>query len=158
MRVERNVYQSGTSLNIGTVKGNLHKCRLLFSIALELITGICQNRCDGLYNGYHYGLCSYVLELWLACMEVKYLVTLLRNWGHAASILLDSQTSECYLHCQYKEMALFTQSAAHKPNNFMVVLVCFVQNPLNWLIFWRLSFWKMQSSLLACMGKSLQWI
>jgi len=26
---------------------------------------------------------------------------------------------------------LFTQSAAHKAKNFMLVLVCFVQNPLN---------------------------
>lgn len=36
MGVERNVCQSHMSLNAGTVKENLHKCRLLLSASLEL--------------------------------------------------------------------------------------------------------------------------
>ena len=45
--------------------------------------------------------------------------------------LPDSETSEYYPYHQYKELALFTQSAVHKAKNFMLVLVHFVQNPLN---------------------------
>lgn len=59
------------SLNTSTVKVSVHKYRLQFSPALELITVIGQNRGDGLYNRYQYGLGSCVLELGLACVEVK---------------------------------------------------------------------------------------